>query len=396
MYILILPQWSTVVDGVHLLDRDSAFTCTKTQLLAIRKKYPQAHITIAIPEHASVDSYLYVLNDFEHNYEVDSYVRMNYKHPVDDRYLLDLSAIAGYEPDIIFNNIPEIARNLRCLYRGLSYKLISFHHFPDHLDEGNLVNWEGGANFAYFWRQLDGAICSDGNVFNMNCTMQGFVDNVKDKLGIEIDATYISYLRTSDFYSSGTKKFKRRTAIFGNRITGSHYSNWLHAFKLFQNKEDCGDIRVIFTNPTGAKGLAELDKIPAYFTISEDEFGFKYRSYFDGRIIVPLEGVSKQTYYNLCMKSHYTFSLFSDERFGGLTVRESVLLGANIPVTLNVHQFSNWYKGIEINTIDSIDELQKGFLPYLESIGWSEETSIISNILDEDELNHINNLINLI
>lgn len=289
--------------------------------------------------------------------------------PITNRYYFDNTVpdrLKDHQYDLIINNIPEISRNIVAFYpSGYRAKLISCHWFPDYFFQNDLTgSWENGMKFSYSFRQLDGILSSDANIFICESTLNGWKESIDKTFNpetakqIHSKSNLVSLCVTDlDEYNQIAKdiltknpnitKFKETTAIFPARITESRYTNWKTAFEMFLDPKITG--RIIFCNPSGEKGLKCIEK---HFSDQTFEYvaeafpikGIKVRQYAQGRILICEEPLTKQQYYELALRSNIVINLYLSEYYGGIAIREMIAVGKLIPFIPYVYEFKKWFR----------------------------------------------------
>jgi len=277
--------------------------------------------------------------------------------------------------DAVINNIPEITRNIRALLGPRYLPIISCHHFPDYIHENKLVtSWRNGNTFSYFWRQLDGYLSSDLNVFNCRSSLEGWKEAL-NHTGIPLtfamtpSATHFPYLDLDELGLADeprAKKFDQLTAVFPARITESKYTNWEKVFQLFTDDSTNG--RVIICNPSRDKGwdvLVETGPSPVsrwvdnYSQESLELFGERLNfNVSPNKKIWVSRGLTRDQYVNICRRAHVGICLYEHERYGGISIREVVAYGRALPVSLNRFECQSWFRDVmPPYLISNLDEL---------------------------------------
>ena len=292
--------------------------------------------------------------------------------PIQNRYYFDDSIperLKMCHYDLIVNNIPEISRNIVAFYPpGYKGKLISCHWFPDYFFKNDLTgSWNNGNKISYSFRQLDGILSSDANIFICDSTMHGWQENILDTFRrgaaekIFKNSPMLSLCMTDlteykeireNMSVHFQPKYSVTTAIFPSRITASMYTNWHEAFKMFLFPDTVG--RIIFCNPSGDKGIKCIEE---HFPDVEFEDGEEQalfasgnkidaRSYNGGSIIVLRQPLTKQQYYEIAFYSHSVINLYFAERYGGIAIREVITIGQLLPFVPWIYEFKHWFKDI--------------------------------------------------
>jgi hypothetical protein len=296
------------------------------------------------------------------SYQIENFIHIS---PIINRYNFNPRLFEDYFKcnfDLIINNIPEISRNIiACYPKDYKAKLISCHWFPDYFFQNELTgSWDNGIKFSYSFRQLDGILSSDLNIFICESTLKGWQESIEKTFNfdavteIENHSKLISLCVTDlDEYENISKTFKQEkftefTAIFPSRITNSMYTNWKVAFDMFM-LDPRG--RIIFCNPSGEKGLQCIDKF--YPTEKFEEVViqlnsgscFRCRSYNCGKLLIVLSPLDKQMYYELCVMCHSIINFYMAERYGGVAIREAIALGKLVPFVPCIYEFEEWFAG---------------------------------------------------
>jgi hypothetical protein len=297
--------------------------------------------------------------------------------PIENRYsfngseIKDLLSNTNYS--VIINNIPEISRNLIAFY-PLNYKakLISCHWFPDYFFQNDLTGaWQNGSKISYSFRQLDGILSSDANIFICDSTLNGWKDSIdktfQPEIAKQIHAnSKLLSLSVTDLAEYGKIaedlvkdnpalcKFNKYTAVFPARITESGYTGWETAFKMFQNPGING--RIIFCNPSGEKGIKCIEKhfpnepwIKYELPLAGEGYHVTSgRLYANEKILVFEEPLTKQQYYEIAYQSHSLVNFYYKEFYGGIGAREMMMIGNLFPFVPCIHEFKHWFRQIYV------------------------------------------------
>ncbi len=382
--ILYVPQFS-MSNGTDqmFIDKDGNFIVLKTILKFLSKFSKESengftyNVNILIPERKYIVESVF-FNDINKVVE-NTNIKVTFTEfpfrfsPIENRYHFnfeDWKQVCSSNVDIVFNNIPEVSRNMRALFGNQQVYLISLHHFTDYIKENKLVSsWENGNLFSYFWRQFDAMLCSDINMFNCESSLLGWIDNVGYVVSKEAEdlvkdskGTYVTYTDLDEYKSTSDSKFDEFTTVFPSRITSSMYTNWHKVFALFNEDKIKG--RVIITNPSFTKGLDVLNKGNFLVGYTEqilklDDLEVKCLVSYHGRIWIINEQMERERYLKICSKSHVGLNLYFGEYYGGIAMRETIGYGNLLPVVPNIYEFSKWLKNdIQENMkFDNIDEL---------------------------------------
>lgn len=404
MNVLYIPQFSMVNEGVHYIDKDGNFIVLKSiiQYLNNTNNGIEYNVTVLIPKRYSQTKFFSDIKKLTGDKVKVQFAKHNFTYPIDDRYnfnFADFEKLQYKKYDLIFNNIPEISRNLRALYKQQDVKIVSLHHFPDYIKLKALTTaLHNGNLYSYFFRQLDGFISSDMNFFNCYPSMGGFFDDIEylnldaDKIGLDYNkASYISYTNIS-FEKIKNKKFDEITAIFPSRVTASMYTNWHKVIELFLNENITG--RVILTNPSYLKGIGVIKEAGYLTNYKEDVIQLSAKnsipviSLNNGKVLIVNKNLTRTEYKKLSKLSHVALNLYEDEYYGGIAIREIITWGSLLPLTLNLHQFSTWYLGVDIDKLNTVSDLDVDFYNSYINMSNEDKEKIFLNIEKEDIKNH--------
>lgn len=369
--ILYVPQYSMNDSKNMFIDKDGNFIVLKTILKFLSKFSKDSdngftyNINILIPERKYIIESVF-FTDINKVVE-DTNIKVTFTEfpfrfsPIENRYHFnfeDWKNVCTSNIDVVFNNIPEVSRNMRALFGNKQVYLASLHHFTDYIKENKLVSsWENGNLFSYFWRQFDAMLCSDINIFNCESSLLGWIDNVgwvmsKEAENIVKDSkgTYVTYTDLDEYKSTSDSKFEEFTSVFPSRITSSMYTNWPKVFQLFNDDKIKG--RVIITNPSFTKGLDVLTKGEHNYLVGYtekilklDDLEVKCLVSYHGRVWIVNEQMERERYLKICSKAHAGLNLYFDEYYGGIAMRETIGYGNLMPVVPNIYEFSKWLKG---------------------------------------------------
>lgn len=368
MRLLYIPQFSMSDGKVLFIDKDGAFVTLKIFLKYLKERLNRCpeekfSITVLLPKSDSISQTVFY-DEIEAILDSTTHLSVDYcsselytGSSIKDRYNFDMAwwTVMLGPKNVVINNIPELSRNIRAALGPRNARLVSFHHFPDYIQENKLVsNWQNGDKFSYFWRQLDACLCSDMNVFNCKSSLKGWLESIDWALGSNVNwiarsdkFTTLPYTDLTE-YTPGTVKFDEITAVFPARITESLYTNWEKVFELFSQEETQG--RVIICNPSGDKGLEVLGK-KGYLDDKNVEYvvldleGRKVSFLKIGKILISY-GLTREQYIDICRQSHAGICLYEHERYGGIAIREVIGYGQGVPVCLNRYECAKWYKDV--------------------------------------------------
>lgn len=383
--ILYIPQFS-MSDGKTLyIDKDGNFLVLKTIIKHLNRFIREENINEIINLNIVMPGLdiVYETCFFDELADLDNLENLNIKHvpingyhisPIVNRYDFRFNEISHEitKADAIFNNIPEITRNFRAILGNKKIPIISFHHFCDYIQENKLVtSWENGNLFSYFWRQLDGYLSSDYNVFNCQESLTGWEEAVKYAVTYELHKnfktkdTYIHYTDLDEYaFNYRYQKFATPTVVYNSRITKSMYTNWTKVIDLFSGIEKPIP-RCIMTNPSGEKGIDAINS----------EFGLDFLESFhesilfageseikvlvspDYKLLIVNENLPREKYIDILRSSHFALNLYFNERYGGIAIREAISYGQAFPIVPDIYSFSKWLitpKELKFNNLDQL------------------------------------------
>ena len=364
--ILYIAQWS-MSDGKEMfLTKDGQFIIAKTFLKILKSYLSDFEFIIEVPNfsltsketRAELETKLKEIHenvDFEVNHSFGI-------SPILNRYSFD--ATNSYQKyDLIINSIPEITRNIRAMLGSKKIPIISLHHFVDLLQDGELVNnWQNGQLFNYFWRQFDGYISSDYNIFNSNATLNSwneclentFTQDILSK--IETKSFGLNYYTDLFDYVSDKieSKFETFTSIFPARITESMYTGWKTCFDMFLNEKITSNI--IFCNPSFTKGVDVIKKF--YPNLEFDDILVENVKMLQHKnIYIVNENMSRENYLKFSQKCQCVINFYFAEKYGGIAIREVIARGDLLPFVPNIYQFSTWFEGIDKKYLFDSDKI---------------------------------------
>jgi hypothetical protein len=255
--------------------------------------------------------------------------------------------------DVIISNIAEQSRNIKTLIEVAKKKtkLVTQCFWMDCPEIGEPKVPEA---YSYDWRQFDGYQCSDLCVFTCESVRDAFVKNAFSKFNNKYTEEIFSKSVIWDFGFSTIEAEKYRqqkllndkaTILFLNRLSGINYTHHLEFIEAINRiAKYRNDFDVVFTNPSGKIDQAWLEANCANVR----------------RINSPL---SREDYWKLLYQSDISVHLFTLERYGGCSVRESIH-AENITVVASCFEQERLVDIPELNvdTVDgeiSIDSLER-------------------------------------
>ena len=419
--VLYIPQFNMSDNNKLFITKDGAFIVQKAMLRYFReistKLNTEWSFTILMPDASIVDDGNYVVYKKEiakvakqTGIKISYFPFDSHLSPILNRYdfnCIEFKKIFDLiQPAIIINNIPEITRNIRATLGSLDCKIISLHHFTDYVQENQLVdNWKNGKLFNYFYRQVDGYLSSDLNIFNCKASLDGwyesldrvFKDEFKRQL-LQVNSTYMTYVDLEDCKRKASYKFDVMTGIFPSRITDSLYTNWKTAFEMFLDPSIKG--RIIFSNPSYSKGI-DVVKKHYPFIIWHDEVieDVKMLVSENNKIYLVNENMDRINYLKIAEKSHIGMNLYTSEYYGGVSQREIVATGNLMPFCPCIYEYANWFKRTDMYaTFTNILPLGEMIYLYNKAVD-TYGTEVHKNILEdffkhEDYRNYIDNFRN--
>lgn len=277
MKILVHPQLSmrSYDTNTWLLSRDSQMN----KLLGYFRNMPQHEWCVLIPDVDRCDDVTALKEAGVGALQVEWAENVQQA-----RYTFDVDAMAAdlgmKEPDILLLEVPELARNWRCVMdrNGRNIPIVSI------INHADVFTWSKtfGKSGALL-RQLDGAACSDAVVFHVHGTREAWLraaydvvtdywmqENVLQKLTIwpgSFDLLEVPF---------GTKNEQDPLAVnFISRLSDNprtHYLEFLEAIDLM------GRGRVDFQAWLGDPNEAMMDSVPPFVT---RQGPWSRRQYFD-------------------------------------------------------------------------------------------------------------------
>jgi len=256
------------------------------------------------------------INSMEDLLKDDKIKYINNPYPVDSvmsRYTFNfewyVDILNKVKPDIIWNNISEISRNLYSLtkYLEINCKIISCNYWIDApaINEGKVPD----KRQSYALRQIDGALAADLVPFTCESTRNIFICNMQETL--TRGDTVNEVKNKSTIWDFGFSKyelekyridnnFDKITILFPNRLSGinyTHHEEFIEAVNDLYNERK--DFQVIFTNPTQKISWEFLkNNVNPLFIYSEDI-------------------LSRKKYIELLWTSDIVVNLYDIERYGG-------------------------------------------------------------------------------
>ena len=241
-----------------------------------------------------------------------------------------------YKPDIIWNNITEVSRNIKTLLfnNKIDSKLITTCYW---LDAPEIGQEKVDTSISYDWRQFDGFECSDLVAFTCESTKKAWTKNAKNKFNKKYindilkksviwDFGYSSYELNSEYDEDFYREIKNKTSnkqiiLFLNRLSGinyTHHEEFIEAVNMLAKERD--DFVVIFTNPSQKYSWDSL------------------RSYVDNLVVLKEDSLTRGEYSTLLKAGNISVHLFEKELYGGCAHRESIE-SENIVVTTKVNEY---------------------------------------------------------
>jgi glycosyltransferase involved in cell wall biosynthesis len=282
--------------------------------------------------------------------------------------------------DVIINCLTELSRNIKTILtiEKLNAKLITQCFW---LDLPLLGEPKVDESCSYHWRQFDAFECSDLVAFACISTFNGFFDHASKVYAYNIYSKLLKKCRVWDFGYSQDEVDKFAIALlapekivigFLNRI--SDYTGWdvlQKALQIVNEDPDYADKFVIrFTNPS--KRVSDE-------WLSNNFVGFE--SFLGGKQLTRAE------YFAFLNDCDITAHLYTNERYGGCALRESIASKC-FPIVANCHEQATLVKTREAK----IDVVEGEFLhpeAVANSIKFAIDVCLGSEKLGEQKLNEV-------
>lgn len=374
-------------DGKKLfIDKDGNFLVLRTMIKHLlqylhRQPIPNKRITIKVlvPLVGNREQGGF-FSELENVASISNLITLDFQNmpwklsPIHNRYHFDIDQWDAQLSisDIVFNNIPEITRNMRAILGDRKIPIVNFHHFCDYIQEDKLVtSWQNGNLFSYFWRQLDGYISGDFNVFNCAESRRGWHEAINYALSevqalstIRENCDFITtYTDVLGYIDSQTEAyFPELTALFNSRITESMYTNWDKVIRLFMNDNIKGEC--IMTNPSHDKGIRAIKKVLGDTFLNDytneivyiDDDSFEVLRSPNGKLKIVSDKLTRQQYLKLAGMCQLAINLYENERYGGIAIREAIGYGASFPIVPDIFSYKKWFSDFD-GGFDKVDDL---------------------------------------
>jgi hypothetical protein len=180
--------------------------------------------------------------------------------------------------DIFMNDVPELTRNFKMFFNltKKNTKIISNVHYIDLYPE-NQINPNSESN--YFWRQVDGILCSEHTTFLTKKMRKDFLDySANERIGKRVSSDTLDKIKntssTLDYMVFSAKeletykqeKYKEKTIFFFSRCSDDKRTKWKEFIKAVRDlRKIRQDYLVLIANPTG------IDKNIILKEIGEDQ-----------------------------------------------------------------------------------------------------------------------------
>lgn len=258
-------------------------------------------------------------------------------YPVDavlSRYHFDVHKLSNLlkfiDPDVIWNNIPELSRNFKAVVNHLrsKAKLINCNYWIDapFINEPKVPE-----DVSYAFRQIDGALSADLVPFTCESTRKVFVEHMEAAGLGKLVNKVLDKSTIWDFGFSMTElekyrhnsKFPKKTILFPNRLSGINYTHHEEFIKavneLYYERRD---FQVVFTNPSQKVSWNWLKEYVAPLHIVKEG---------------PL---SRKEYIGLLWASDIVVNLYDIERYGGCANVEAIYCGC-LPIMTRYGEYIN-------------------------------------------------------
>lgn len=249
---------------------------------------------------------------------------INNDYPIDSvlsRYHFDMHKMARIlrkvNPDVVWNNIPELSRNFRSLI-GSWIKLVNCNYW---IDAPFISEPKVPREVSYVFRQIDGALSADLVPFTCESTRRAFIENMEAIGLIRLVGEVFGKSTIWDFGFSTTelekyrvdRKFNKKTILFPSRLSGinyTHHEEFIEAVNELYNERQ--DFQVVFTNPSQKVRWSYLKRVKPLYITKE----------------APL---NRREYIELLWMSDIVVSFYDIERYGGCANVEAIYCGC-LPV----------------------------------------------------------------
>ena len=277
MIIAFFPQYAnrSYSSGKWHLLKDGHVRMMKNQIIAIESCTDKHEYIFIVPTLEDVEdastNFLYDL-DNKLQKKIDVKLMKLSRNVALNRFHFDMNELIKNKNcfsciDLLITDVPELARNFKIFYKihlKRDINIISNVHYLDIYPENSL---NGESN--YFWRQLDGLLCSNKNSFLVSKQYADFFRYAKEKISMEIMSEIMSKTSVLDFMifsedelNARKKEYEneKKLITFISRCSDDKRTRWkffINTIKKLRNRRE--DFEVILTNPSGVKEK-ELDK----------------------------------------------------------------------------------------------------------------------------------------
>jgi glycosyltransferase involved in cell wall biosynthesis len=300
MIVLVNPMWS-----VEHLNKDSNYVHIKKVLERYTQLYPDTYFIIPFPS----KFFKYYEDGFFDNKNI---IRVPYVVPLakkvnnitfDGNFFKYI--VERYGISLIYNQIPEVTGQLKCLdsHYSSNLRVVNQHHYIYH----DSLPYPLDNQMQYVYWQIVGDVLADVNIYNSKYTMKmvlentskympNFMTEIKDKAKV----IYMGLYNKNDLVAN--KKFDTFTFVYNHRL--QQYKNWETTFELFDKLAKKHDFNVALC-PVGPSNITPINKKP-------------YTRVFDCK--------TQKEYYEVLSKCHANTFNTQYETFC-ISIFESMMLG---------------------------------------------------------------------
>lgn len=331
--ILYVLQQSVYNNDGKWVSADSNINMMVGMLKEMAKLKPHWHFHVLI---SPIDSFADV-HSYSDIYDGHNCTFIEYPFPVNaftNRYNFDTILFAKIlnhvKPDVVWNNICELTRNMKTVARQekSQAKFVTGNYWMDcpFINEPKVSE-----DITYFWRQLDGYLCSDVPTFTCKSTLKAFVDNAKHVVNDTVINEVLKKCTIFDFgYSAaeikayahlrGIVKADHTLVGFLNRLSGINYTHHKEFIDACNNTTEKFD--VWFSNPS-----------------QKVEPDFLRLSMHHRDVHTDNTTPSRDKYLLMLHRMDISVHLYTLERYGGCAVREAIAAN-NLIIAPRVHEYA--------------------------------------------------------
>ena len=253
-----------VVDKISkkfLFWKDSGFIFTKNLVQSLPK---ESRFYLLIPDKIKDEKELDWFREFNDHVQLIPYPYSTNMHQ--NRYEYYGNVLRKAFPytmdiDVIINNQPEVAKNLRVWadnQRRDKPVIASFYHWIDCERSRKFAPSLGG----YFWRQYEGAISSDIAYFHGDYAKDLFVNEIRNNIRNPDEFTIWYFNPPPTIFAPEEFELpKKKIILFNHRLNNT--TNWSEVLDISKSLyEDQQDFVVWFTDDQNLKRKEEIEQLP--------------------------------------------------------------------------------------------------------------------------------------